>query len=103
MNQFCKLSMKVNIVKMQFFYKIKYDLRSFKVTNNDLFDNKFDLYKDDICLVLTLTYVLMDNLLSLFLDICVVTEDNLPHCLCGDGRSIVHDQEWNTCKVNTLD
>jgi len=31
-------------------------------------------------------------------DICVVTEDDLPHCLCGDGRSIVHDQEWNTCK-----
>ena len=27
---------------------------------------KFDLYKDDICLVLTLTYVLMDNFLSLF-------------------------------------
>ena len=27
---------------------------------------KFDSYKDDICLVLTLTYVLMDNLLSLF-------------------------------------
>ena len=26
---------------------------------------KFDLYKDDICLVLTLTYVLMDNFLSL--------------------------------------
>ena len=64
---------------------------SFKVTNNDLFDQKFafssvyvidwlkkqndaehyertkfDLYKDDICLVLTLTYVLMDNFLSLF-------------------------------------
>jgi hypothetical protein len=29
---------------------------------------KFDLYKDDICLVLTLTYVLMDNFLSLFRD-----------------------------------
>ena len=28
---------------------------------------KFDLYKDDICLVLTLTYVLMDNFLSLFI------------------------------------
>ena len=28
---------------------------------------KFDLYKDDICLDLTLTYVLMDNFLSLFL------------------------------------
>ena len=28
---------------------------------------KFDLYKDDIWLVLTLTYVLMDNFLSLFL------------------------------------
>jgi hypothetical protein len=27
---------------------------------------KFDLYKDDICLVLTLTYVLMDNFLFLF-------------------------------------
>ena len=27
---------------------------------------KFDLYKDDICLVLTLTYVIMDNFLSLF-------------------------------------
>ena len=34
---------------------------------------KFDLYDDDICLVLTLTYVLMDNFLSLFylyLDFC---------------------------------
>ena len=27
---------------------------------------KFDVYKDDICLVLTLTYVLMDNFLSCF-------------------------------------
>ena len=30
---------------------------------------KFDLYKDDICLDLTLTYVLMDTFLSLFKDI----------------------------------
>ena len=28
---------------------------------------KFDLYKDDICLVLTLTYVPMDNFLSMFI------------------------------------
>ena len=50
--------------------------RSFKVTNNCLIEEtnaaehyertKFDIYKDDTCLVLTLTYVLMDNFLSLF-------------------------------------
>jgi len=34
-------------------------------------------------------------------DICVVTEDDVPHCLCGDGRSIVPDQEWNTCKSDS--
>ena len=77
---------------MQFFLLNQvWPQRSFKVTNNDLFDQKitfssvyvidwltnaaehnertkFDLYKDDICLILTLTYVLMDNFLSLFLD-----------------------------------
>ena len=50
-----KLSMNANIVKMQIFHKIKYDLRG----HLRLFD--------DICLVLTLTYVLMDNFLSLFI------------------------------------
>jgi DNA-binding beta-propeller fold protein YncE len=32
-------------------------------------------------------------------DICVVTEENLAHCLCGDGRTMVQDQQWNTCKA----
>ena len=81
--------MNANIVKMQIFHKIKYDLRghsrsqimTFLIKNSPplLFmllieetnatehyeRTKFDLYKDDICLVLTLTYVLMDNFLSL--------------------------------------
>ena len=30
--------MNANIVKMQIFHKIKYDLRSFKVTINELFE-----------------------------------------------------------------
>ena len=80
-----------NIVKMQIFQKIKFDLRdhsrsqimTFLIKNHLFFflcywliektnateyyeKTKFDLYKDDICLILTLTYVLIDNFLSLF-------------------------------------
>ena len=67
-----------NIVKMQIFHKIKSDLRGHSrsqimafLIKNWLIDwmpeiTKFDLYKDNICLVLNLTYVLMDNFLSLF-------------------------------------
>ena len=71
---------------MQIFHKINYDLRGCsrsQIKNSLLFclsywlieetnaaeyyeRTKFDLYKDDICLVLTLTYILMDNFLSLF-------------------------------------
>ena len=83
--------MNANIVKMQIFHKIKSDIRghsrsqimTFLIKNlpfllfmllieetnaADHYEiTKFDLYKDDICLVLTLTYVLMDNFLSLFI------------------------------------
>ena len=84
--------MNANFVKKQIFHKIEYDLKghsrsqtmTFLSKNNIFFclcywlieetnaaehyeRTKFDLYKDDICLVLTLTYVLMDNFLSLFL------------------------------------
>ena len=82
--------MNANIVKMPIFHKIKYDLRvhsrsqimTFLIKNSPFLlflllieetnaaeyyeRTKFDLYKDDNCLVLTLTYVLMDNFLSLF-------------------------------------
>ena len=84
--------MNANIVKMQIFHKIKYDLRGhsrsqrmiFLIENTPfllfmlLIDWKktnaaehyertmFDLYKDDICLVLTLTYFLMDNFCPCF-------------------------------------
>ena len=37
-----------------------------EIVLNDYERTKFDLYKDNICLFLTLTYVLMDNFLSLF-------------------------------------
>ena len=82
--------MNANIVKMQIFHKIKYDLRghsmsqmmTFLIKNSPFLlfmlliektnaaehyeRTKFYLYKDDICLVLTLTNILMDNFLSLF-------------------------------------
>ena len=76
--------MNANIVKMQIFHKIKSDLRghsrsqimTFLIKTSPFLQEtnaadhyeitKFDLYKDDIFLVLTLTYVLMDNFLSLF-------------------------------------
>ena len=86
-----KLSMNANIVKMQIFHKIKSDLRGHSrsqimilmIKNSPfllfmllLIDwlnaadhyeiTKFDLYKDAICLFFTLTYILMDNFLSLF-------------------------------------
>ena len=80
--------MNANIMKMQIFHKIKYDLRGHSrsqimtfLIKNLIFllfmllieetnaaeyyeRTKFDLYKDDICHVLTLTYVLMDNFFS---------------------------------------
>jgi len=31
-------------------------------------------------------------------DICIVNEENIGHCICGNGRSIVEDQLWNTCQ-----
>ena len=87
-----KLFMNANIVKMKIFHKIKYDLRGHSrsqiitfLIKNSLFlllmllieetnaaehyeRTKFDLYKEDICLALTLTfYGFMDNFLSLFL------------------------------------
>ena len=83
--------MNANIVEMQIFHKIWYDLRGHSRSQimtffikNSLFllfilfideetnaaehyeRTPFDLYKDDICLVLALTYVLMDNFFSLF-------------------------------------
>ena len=95
-----KLSMNANIVEMQIFHKTKYDLRgcsssqimTFLIKKIPLFfclcywlieetnpaehyeRTKFDLYKDDICLVLTLTYVLKDNFLSLFFMRCTFSQ-----------------------------
>jgi len=31
-------------------------------------------------------------------DICVRSRDSLAVCMCADGRSIVQDDHWNTCK-----
>jgi len=31
-------------------------------------------------------------------DICIVNEENVGHCICGNGRSIVEDQLWSTCQ-----
>merc|ERR1712168_710539 len=31
-------------------------------------------------------------------DICIVNDDNVGHCVCGNGRSIVEDQLWSTCQ-----
>ena len=80
--------------RCDFFYKIKYDLRGHSRSQEMTFlikispfvclcywlieetngaehyeRTKFDLYKDNTCLVLTLTYILMDNFLSLFLQL----------------------------------
>merc|ERR1712142_1345856 len=31
-------------------------------------------------------------------DICIVNEENVGHCICGNGRSIVEDLLWSTCQ-----
>ena len=79
-----KVSMNANIVKTQIFHKIKWQTMTFLFKINFFFclcywliegtndaehyeRAKFDLYKDDIFPILTFTYVLMDNFLSLFL------------------------------------
>ena len=86
-----KIYMNANIVKIQLFYKTKYDLKgnSRSQTTTLLFKNslfllfvllidwrnkcrwtlskKFDLYNDDICLVFILTCVLIDSFCPCFL------------------------------------
>ena len=78
--------------RCKFYYNIKYDLRGHSSKIHLSFclcyllieetnaakhyeRTKFDLYKDDICLVLTLTYVLMDNffVLVLLMSMCEVS------------------------------
>ena len=49
------------LFKINFFFCLCYWLIGETKTAEHYKRTKFDLYKDDICLVLTLTYVLMDN------------------------------------------
>jgi hypothetical protein len=107
-----KISMNANIVKTEIFHRIKYDLKghsrsqtmTFLFKNNFIFSlfysliketnaaehyerTKFDLYKDDLCLILTLTYVLMDNFLSLFFPWIAIIRIKLSgqYALCMDN------------------
>ena len=54
-------------LKINFFFSLCYLLNDETNAAEHYERTKFDLYKDDIFPVLTLTYVLMDNFLSLFL------------------------------------
>ena len=68
-----KISMNANIVKLQlllkihFFFCLCYWLIEETNAAEHYERTEFDLYNNNICLVFTWTYVLMDNFLSLFL------------------------------------
>ena len=58
--------MNANIVKTHLFIKSRMTKEETNAAEH-YERTKFDLYNNDICLVFTLTYVLMDNFLSFFM------------------------------------